>query len=50
MTLTDHRLSNASAVAGNVWSIAAELLLHGALRSHRCDQSLPSLPQRGLVF
>jgi len=32
MTLTDHHLSNASAVAGNVWSIAAGTLLHGALR------------------
>jgi len=37
MTLTDDRFSNASAVAGYVWSVAAGLLMHGFLRSHLCN-------------
>src|SRR5450432_4366026 len=43
MTLTDHRLSDASAVAGNVWSLAAGELLHGLLRSHQCDPLSPAI-------
>jgi hypothetical protein len=36
MTSTECRLRNASAVAGKVWSVAAGVLMHGPLRSHRC--------------
>jgi len=50
MTPTDRRLSSASAVAGNVWSLAAGRLMHGLLRSHRCDRSQVSLAMRGVHF
>jgi hypothetical protein len=36
MTPTDTRLRNLSAVAGYVRSVAAGVLMHGLLRSHRC--------------
>jgi hypothetical protein len=38
MTLTDVRLRSASAVTGYVWSVAAGVLMHGLLRSHRCGR------------
>src|ERR1700731_2760736 len=50
MTLTDLRLRNASAVAGNVWSIAAELLLHGRSALPPARSIYRALPQRGLAF
>jgi hypothetical protein len=36
MTSTEIRLRSASAVAGYVRSVAAGVLMHGPLRSHRC--------------
>jgi hypothetical protein len=44
-----HHLSKASAVAGNVWSRAAGVLLDGLLRSHQCDLPSPAI-LRGAHF
>ena len=47
---TENSLSNASAVAGNVWSFAAgSATAWTPLRSHRCDQHYRA-PQSGLAF
>jgi len=43
-------LSNASAAAGNVRRLAAGVLLHGLLHSHRCDQHNEPRHARGSLL